>query len=432
MSPAGVWRKSSILLLLRLSAAALGLVLNLLLGRLLGAEGAGAYYISLTAVMFLVTLGAMGFPTLVMKSAAHARSEGGEQVDLHVLRQTLSSAGLITSLLVVPIFILASPVSLLLYGDSGLSSTLAVMALGAIPFVLLSICAGALRGFGAAVVSFIVQFFVPTLAMCLLVAWLAPVYGVRAAAYAYPIAYTVALVLALAYLFYAAGVACAKKQTSSPGELVSLGAPFLGVDMVRVTSQWFPLMLLGIYAATEEVGVFTITLRTALVIGFLLTAVSAIVAPKFASLHLQGREAEMIDLQRSTVRQMLPVCALAVLALCWYADAVLALFGGEFVAGRYLLVLLALGQLVSALLGLNEVVLLMCGHESAVRNIHFLAMVATIPVGLVLIPLFGASGAAGTLLLNWLAVALSCTILVRRRYSHSDNRSGGFGGRGGR
>ena len=87
------------------------------------------------------------------------------------------------------------------------------------------------------------------------------------------------------------------------------------------------------------------------------------------------------------------------------APFIMGLFGDEFVSGSLPLIILAIGQFINAATGPVNNVLIMTGRQKLNRNIMVGATIVAVILDLILIPRFGAVGAAcvntgGVLIMN--------------------------------
>jgi len=155
------------------------------------------------------------------------------------------------------------------------------------------------------------------------------------------------------------------------------------------------ILLLGLFAASEAVGIYKVAVAVATLIAFGLRAVNLVVMPYFARLHAQGDMARLQRLVTQSARAILALAVPVTLVFVLFAEQFLALaFGPEYAAGHTALAILAVGQLVNAGMGSVGILLNMTGHERDTLRGVAIAAVANVVLGLVLIPLFGLKGAA--------------------------------------
>ena len=164
--------------------------------------------------------------------------------------------------------------------------------------------------------------------------------------------------------------------------------------MNRGVLQWAPLFMLGVWASSEDVGVYGAAMRAAMLVSFMLFAINNILGAKFAELYALG---DMQALGQTARRSALLVTLLAspiFLIFIVGGKWIMAIFGPEFVSGWRVLAVLTVGQFISTLAGSVNLILNVTGNEHILRNITFLSAIALILACVILIPLYGLIGAA--------------------------------------
>ena len=85
---------------------------------------------------------------------------------------------------------------------------------------------------------------------------------------------------------------------------------------------------------------------------------------------------------------------LVIVFLGIFREYILALFGNEFIAGSYLLLILCVGQFSNALCGPVGVVFQMTGKQKIFQNIVLIAFFINLSLNIILIKPYGFYGAA--------------------------------------
>ncbi len=173
-----------------------------------------------------------------------------------------------------------------------------------------------------------------------------------------------------------------------------LSAPLWLVSLFTLLINQADLLVLGVVKSADEVGVYAAGSKTAWLVSFVLTAVSAVLAPVFVRHHTAG---DMIAL-RATMRFgtrliFWPSLVLAGILFAW-PDLVLAAFGSGFEGAATIVRILAVGQLVNALTGPAGYLLLLTGAQRTVARVYGAAAAVQILLLLVVVPRFGTDGAA--------------------------------------
>lgn len=155
------------------------------------------------------------------------------------------------------------------------------------------------------------------------------------------------------------------------------------------------LLLLGLLAAVADVGVYRVAAQGALLVSLGLTALNTVIAPFAVRLNAQGERHKLQKLVRRTAQAALAFALPAVVLFAVAGEWLLVtLFGSEFSAAYWPLLILGLGQLANAGFGATGILLNMTGFERDVTRVVTVAAGLNVALNLGLIPLFGVIGAA--------------------------------------
>jgi len=156
---------------------------------------------------------------------------------------------------------------------------------------------------------------------------------------------------------------------------------------------------------SEAVGIYGVAMRTALPIGFVVIAVTSAIASRFAVLYAHGEVPALESLARKATGMMILLVSPVVLLLVAFPEWVLGFFGAGFRTGAPVLAILAAGQFINVALCLSDTVLMMCGYVKVIRNNILFGAFLNVLLNALLIPAYGAVGAA---------VATATAIAVKR------------------
>lgn len=174
---------------------------------------------------------------------------------------------------------------------------------------------------------------------------------------------------------------------------LTVSLPLLFLDGSFIILNQTDTLLIGSILGTKFVGIYNAASQTASAVGIVLVAINSIAAPEFASLYAQG---DISGLQRltSTIAKwmFLPTLVLAS-GLILFADPVLKLFGLEFVAGKWAMIALVLGQLVNVGAGSVGYLLIMTGHQNQCAKVISICALINIVLNFITIPTLGILGA---------------------------------------
>jgi O-antigen/teichoic acid export membrane protein len=369
---------------------------QILLARVLGADAYGQYIYALTWVGLLVILSNAGFNTAAVRFAAEYSGSG----ELGLLRGFLRLSFRIVLLVSVSIAVITAFVVLLL--KAGISEDLArvlwVACLLIPVWALLELRSASLRGLKRILAAQgVPQVLRPLLfAVGILGVYFLRSQGVEAstAVVANIGATVVSLALVHALLQSSLRDKLADNLQSRPREWLAVSLPLLMMAGFGVVLRSSDTLMLGFLRDTTEAGVYAVASRVAMFVPFMLTAVNTMAAPMIAEYYAAG--------DRRRLRKTLVVGAWAALlfgivvgmVLFAMGRQVLSAFGVEFVAGYLPMLILVGGQLVNCLAGSVSYLMTMTGRQNQAAKILGGSAVANVALNALLIPSFGALGAA--------------------------------------
>lgn len=390
--PGDLAKRSLVVFTIKAASAAAVLLMHLLLARRLGAGTAGVFFLGLSSLMILSSITRVGLDNTVVRFAAEFSGNGqvGRRRTLFVATTTV--VGVISVLLALALGLCSDFLASIVFGEPELAIALPWFAL-ALPFLSLQVInARFIQGLGMAEVA---MFSLNgAIAMVMIVVLLLQEQStLESVLGAYVLAVTIAWGLGAALLLVSIRPFSGFSSIDRAA-IIDSCRPLFAVLVFNQVVLWSPQLFLGVWSTTDEVGIFTIAVRIATLVSFLLIAVNGIVAPKFSRLFSQGRQEELERLVHTASRLLLAsafaTCSIVVL----FRHELLSLFGPEFVTGSTGLVILAAGQFVNVATGSVNQLLIMTGQERQLRRNTVTAGVLVIALSLVLVPMFGLIGAA--------------------------------------
>lgn len=369
---------------------------TVLVARTLGVSGYGIFAFVVALGMLLAVPAVLGFDRLTIRDvAAHgARAAWGSMRGLVISANliVLANATLLTVIVGLGAFLTSS--------DAAMRNGL-LLGLLAVPAMAIGrVDQGALIGLHRVVIAQIPDLAIRPmlfLALVLGAAWLLP----RSLDSSFAIGLYVVSVLV------GTGVTLVILRRSWPRSASSFSAEYQikpwmrdslslallgGVMIVNAQSG---TVMLGFLRGSDDAGLFSVAARGAALIAFGLGAVNAALQPAVSRMWATGQVDELQHLITVSARTALvfsvPVTAVFVL----FASDILTLaFGPGYAAAGPSLALLSVAQLINAAIGSVGTLLIMTGHQRDAAVGIAIGAVLNIVLGLVLIPPFGALGAA--------------------------------------
>lgn len=404
---------------LNFAALVVNFAITLVLSHLLGATGYGAYAFALSLALILAVPAVLGLtPLLVRELTSYRLSESWGLVRGMIRRANESVV--LASAIVCGIAAFGIVVSGWPRGELRAPS---LVALPLVPLIALtSVRQGVMQGFARTVLGRAPETVIMPIALLMFAAFLGIVIGDRFdARWAVGAADSAGIAALVAGMLFLRRVLPAEVD-SAPAEFRSrrwarAAVPLALLSAVSTAGTQLPTVILGAIGEPDEVGVFNVASRIASVLPFLLIAATPAIMPAIAELDILQRHGVLQRLMTRSARFVLigslPVAVIAII----FAGPLLNLFGTDFEEGKTALRILAVGQLVSVACGLPGTALIMFG-DAAVMTVT-LAATTTLTLVLtgVLVPQFGATGAAlgsasGVIVAN---LVLSAILWRRRR-----------------
>lgn len=405
--PAKIWRSDGLAggllrgatgsLAARIAEVLLGLLLLVLLARGLDAEGLGVYAFSLAFVSVLSVIVLLGLPPLVVRETARGQAVN----DWGPVRGLWRWAhGLALSISLALGIILAIVLWSGAVEDELLRHTL-LWGVPLIPiFVLIGIRSAVLRGLRHVVAGIVPGLVIRPALLIVLVSLVLLMPGVGL---------TPALTMGLTVFaaFFALGcsawwlrrirpVTMAKAApVYDPGRWFAAAWPLALLQGFDQINRYVDLMLLGSLAGNADVGIYRVAAQGALLASLGLTALAMAIAPFVTRLYHRREYKKLQKLARRAAQAAVIFAVPAVVGFAVIGDYFLVtLFGPEFGAAYWPLLILATGHLVSAAFGVCGLLLNMTDHERDVSHAVVAAAVLNVLANVLLIPEFGMIGAA--------------------------------------
>lgn len=197
-------------------------------------------------------------------------------------------------------------------------------------------------------------------------------------------------------------------------EWLAVSVPMLIMGIVQELMNHVEIILLGVLASARYAGLFAASWRLASFVPFAFVGLSTMAAPLIASAHDRGASDELFRISALVARIGFAFAAAVTIALLLAGRWLLSLFGPDFTEAYRILATLLLGGLVNAFTGIVGYLMILTGREKQSLAIFAGALVLSIVLNLLLIPRFGAVGAAVASSSATIAWNLAMLVYVRR------------------
>lgn len=381
---------------IRAASAGLLFLTQVVLARWMGATEFGVYVSAWTCVIVVGGISHLGFNIAMMRLAPQYHASGNFGAFRGILQGgrfvAIGSAAVIAALGFAALWITST--------QSGTAVAIPmVLALLCLPFYALSDVQDALgRGQGWSVEATCPPYIGRPLGILLLVG-AATGLGFSANA-------VTGMTIALAATLFAAIVQTillerrvaksvpASKPTYTFPAWFKISLPLLAGSICDLVVQNADVLLLAVFRPSDEIGHYYAAAKTTGLALFIHYAVGSAYAGRIAAAHALGNGGSVTELVNKAVRWTFIPSAAVTIGILLVGYPVLASFGEGFTDAYPLMFILAAGILAKAATGPADTILNMLGHQRASALSIGLAAVICVTLNLILIPLWGVTGAA--------------------------------------
>lgn len=397
-------------------------LLSYVLATFVSIQSFGAFMLCLSIMIGMQVFASLGTDRATLKYMGVATSNNNRQEVAWIYKHAMTVSVLVGVLLGVVLWILAPSVArMLLSSTEHAVESLRITALLSPLYSVIYLCNFLMKGWGKANVSCLFEIGCISIVLSgvvIICAWLGIPLGARALISALGVILVVYLLVALwaVWWLYRRSTLVESESVSFNQDFYRHLPDFLLVGIIFYYTQWGVGLVLGAFHSESDVALFSLGLRLAMIIGFILTVYDSILGPRFSRLQHEGNGEGLKQLAQKSAFQMTCFALLPALVFIIWPEAVLALFGSDYSGAAGVVRILVIGQLVNVMTGSVILLLLMADQQRAARNILIWSVVVGGVASLVLIPRYSAEGAAYALLLCLLIQNVVAVYVVKKKF----------------
>ena len=386
---------------LKIVGLAFSYVFNIFFARLYGAEVMGIYALAITVAGIFSLFGQMGTETSLVRFVAQYAGQGNYSAVTEIYKKTIQLV-LPASILFAAFFYMTSPwIANDLFHKPRLTIPFRITAF-VLPFgALMSVNTSSLRGLKKIKDAFLFSTALPPI---LNTAGLMGLTYFVMKNYLTPIYVNLMTAIIGAFLSFKLWYKWKNKLVYEKSkknkikipikEIMKISLPMFMTSAMLFIMGWTDIFMIGVFRSANEVGIYRIALKIALLSSFTLGAVNSISAPKFSELYWNSENDRLKKVIKSSSKIIFWSSLPIFLILIILPNQMLSIFGGEFVEGKNALIILSFGQFLNAYFGSVGVLLDMTGNQKVFRNAIIVGAAFNILLNYILIPPYGISGAA--------------------------------------
>jgi len=382
----------------KIASTVLVFLSTVILARFLGPDGFGRYAFCISLITILSILATLGFPMLAVREIPAFQTQKNFGLLRGFITRILQAAIIISFIIIIIIFLLGQFKIIHLdmpYSDVFWLALLLLLPLNA----LINLAGASLRGLQYIISGQVHQtirfgLFILLLLLCISFS-----------------SYNLSPFMAMVLFLIATGITAITvgyllvnalsenvKQAEPAYETrkwIFKALPLLMAMGITILNNEISVIMLGVLGEVEDVGLFRVAQRGAELVMFGLVAVNMTIAPTISSLYTTGQMEKLQQVitqsARSVVAYSLPVALFLILTGPWLVPF---LFGEQYKAAVPLLAVLCIGQIINTSMGSVGIILNMTGNERLVAKGVTAGALSALILNLILIPQFGAMGAA--------------------------------------
>ena len=290
-----LYKQSFIALSIKVLGAVMAFLFNIFLARKLGAEHTGIFYLCYTVLMIAIVFSRLGIDNILLRNVA-AFNDKKRYQDLKSIFRVCIKIVFFSSLVVSSLlYLLSDYIIIYFFKNPEMLNSLQLILIGIIPYSLSLIVVAGLKGLkkiGEATI--IESVVIPTFSVGVLYFMLDDT-QVNNFVSSYVIGFF--LLICLAFFFWERNTRFIKEKTLSVNykKVLNSSIPLLWVSAMFLVNTWADRIFLGYYSDAEAVGVYSIAVKIALLVSFILGAVNSASSAKFSDLARENYLPERFD-----------------------------------------------------------------------------------------------------------------------------------------
>lgn len=376
-------------------SALIGFAMNVVVARLLRAEGYGLYSYAVSWASIAAILCCLGIDASALRFVPAYRANA-QWTRLHgVIRWSVSTIAVVC-LIVIALLEFAISQS---HIESGKKTAIEIALLMVPAMSLLTLGQALLRGFRSVVQALLPNGILRPSIMILGSLILAYAFSSHADVRHFLLVLCVAVYLAMLYQYsrvlgFKRSIPKVETPEYQPGLWLSVSLPLVVMAALTTLLSQLDILMLGTLGSARQTGLYSAAARYATLASFALTASNIIVAPLISELYHTGKLQDLRRLVRFVMRWTALFSTAMALLFVLLGRPLLSIFGDEYPAAYGPALILLIGQVVNAITGPVGYLMVLTGRQFYALIVYLAACALNIAINLVAIPRLGMYGAA--------------------------------------
>lgn len=399
----------------RVIGALLGFAFNILVTHSLGIKYAGYFFLAIATMNILPIVARLGVDTVATRYMAVSHHVKDIAYVRGIANLSFAIVAMGSLVLSVTLWFSSPYIGHVWFDSQEIIPLLQISALAVLPIALQKVFSDLLLVTQRVWASQLVQMLLPQLMNLSAFYFLALTFGIEGGIWAIVIA-------AYITFFIAAILWWQSPETRRGGSRFPDLSQFLnscwaatGVAVAGLGISAISPVVLGAYGSKEEVAMFSVALRVAMLANFVAYAIQNASIRKFSILYSTKAHEELQKSVKGARRLSAFLCSCLLIPVIIFSEPIMGIFGDEFRLGNDILVMLCVGQLLIGLVGPVMPLLLMSGNERTVRDCTMVAAAINVPLHFLLVPIWGGIGAAFSYSMTFFGATVAMAIIAKQR-----------------
>lgn len=406
---------SAVTFILKISGMLLGYIVILVISRSYDAEGVGLYNLTFSILTFATMIGSFGINTSILRYIGQFNKET-EKYKIKLLY--LYSVELVipfSIFLGLVLYFFSEYISINILNNVHYDMAIKIISV-LIPFLVIqNISVEFLRGINQIKISELLRSvsrpFINIssllIANMFFINLLLPIYTLG-------LGIVLSSITAIYFVFKKiANISYNKGNIFPRKELLKTSIPMMFNSIIWFLFGNLSLYMIAIYNTTEQVGIYSVALKISMIMNIILVVVNTIVAPKISTLYWSKNFEELKFVLRTSANLIFFVSFIITIPMLFLSSEILQFFGEDFISGEKILIVLVIGQLISAFFGSTGIFMSMTGHQSVELKVGIFILVLSFIAYKILLPLYGLFAAASIYVISSLIWNLIMVIYIR-------------------
>ncbi|WP_156290948.1 flippase [Oceanobacillus salinisoli] len=199
-------------------------------------------------------------------------------------------------------------------------------------------------------------------------------------------------------------------------EIYRYSLPLLFINFMSIIWQKADILMIGYFLNERQVGIYDIALKIGTISSFILIAVNTVFAPTISTLYHKGDLNKLAYMYKSITKWIVGVNLIAFSLILLFSKEIMRTFGSEYMIGSTALILIGIGQVVNAGVGSAGYIISMTGNPSYEAYINVLVVIINVLLNYTLIPIYGIEGAAFASLISLAIANLVRLVIVYKKH----------------